>query len=204
MADKDITVEVDWKRLDAAMKRAPMAFYKHFKRRLGEHHRRFRARFKRENLRGKHGREGVHRRTGHLSRHIAGDVRGRDLKTLALRSYIHGTPYARILEHGGVIRPKTAKWLTVPLKAAKTKAGVARASARHFEGTFFRRSKAGNLILWGLPLPSSKEPVPLFVLKKQVKIPPLLGFFKVFDRMKNSRSKALNAVADDVMRELDE
>ena len=100
-----------------------------------------------------------------------------------------GTVYGRV--HVGpkgqmtIIRPKRAKWLTIPLPAVMTKAGVARGTARSFmdEGgtfgnTFIAKSKAGNLIIFGQRRVMKGKKmgelrsniVPLFVLKKQVKI----------------------------------
>jgi hypothetical protein len=80
------------------------------------------------------------------------------------------------------IVPRYSNWLTIPLAAAKTAAGVAK-SAYALKGpwgdTFVRRSKAGNLIVFG-KLAYTKgaragqthgEIVPLFVLKKMVRIP---------------------------------
>jgi len=76
------------------------------------------------------------------------------------------------------IRPKNSKWLTIPLDAMKTKAGASRGSAQgawvkgHYDDTFFERSKAGELILWGMKELKTKDKfTPLFVLKKSVKIP---------------------------------
>ena len=45
--------------------------------------------------------------------------------------------YARIHEEGGVIVPRKAKWLTIPVGPAKTKAGVARGGARSFKSLMF-------------------------------------------------------------------
>lgn len=81
------------------------------------------------------------------------------------------TPYSRIHEFGGEIRPKKGRYLTVPLPAAKTEAGVVRGRARDFKGTFLFRSKAGNLIIMGKPTPGSLEVEPLFILKEVVRIP---------------------------------
>lgn len=77
-------------------------------------------------------------------------------------------PYGPTHEYGATIKPIRSQWLTIPLQAVKTRAGVARGRARDFTNTFFRRSKTGNLILFQK---RGKGIVPLFVLKKQVKIP---------------------------------
>lgn len=100
-----------------------------------------------------------------------------------------GTVYGRA--HVGpkgqvtTITPKRSKYLTIPLPAAMTKAGVVRGTARSFMGkegvfgkTFIAKSKAGNLIIFGQKRIEKgkrtgelrREIVPLFVLKKQVKI----------------------------------
>jgi phage gpG-like protein len=77
-------------------------------------------------------------------------------------------PYADIHETGGTITPKRVNWLTIPLRAALTPAGMPRGRARDFENTFFAYSKAGNLILFQL---KGKKAVALFLLKKSVTIP---------------------------------
>ena len=97
-----------------------------------------------------------------------------------------GTSYARV--HFGprgsktTIRAKNSQYLTIPLDAAKTKAGVSRGRARD-EGvwgkTFVKESKAGNLIVFGQKRGQrgksagqlSGKVTPLFVLKKSVTIP---------------------------------
>lgn len=80
--------------------------------------------------------------------------------------------YAKIQEYGGTIRPKKKKWLTVPIGEALTPSGAPRGSARDFKGTFFAWSRKGNLILFGQsPVGGGKKIVPLFVLKKMVRIP---------------------------------
>ncbi len=76
-------------------------------------------------------------------------------------------PYGRAHELGAVIRPKTGQWLTIPLNAAKTASGVARGPARSFSNTFFLK-KGGNLLLMQK---KGDQIVPLFVLKKEVRIP---------------------------------
>ena len=97
-----------------------------------------------------------------------------------------GTVYAGVhigkKGHVTTIRPKRGKFLAIPLDAAKTdKAGVARGGPRdeHLWGeTFVRRSKAGNLIIFGKQKygrgkkagQTRGKLVPLFVLKKSVKV----------------------------------
>ena len=84
--------------------------------------------------------------------------------------------YGRLLELGGVITPKKAKNLTIPLEPALTAAGVARVTARQFienPGTLgFARAfvrKGGTTIL-GAKTDGTVEAV--FALKKRVEIAP--------------------------------
>ena len=87
-------------------------------------------------------------------------------------------PYGRIHELGGTITPKKSKYLTIPLKAARTANGVARFTARDlianpgsfgYTGTFFR-----NAVLFGK---KGKSITPLFALKTSVKIK-AVGYLK--------------------------
>ena len=69
--------------------------------------------------------------------------------------------YAKILHEGGIIRPRTAQFLAIPLtKAARVK------SPRDFKDTFFAKGC--------IMLKTGKGPedfIPIYALKKQVEIP---------------------------------
>ena len=97
-----------------------------------------------------------------------------------------GTRYAGVhigkKGHKTVIRPVNKQYLAIPLKAAQTRAGVARGRPRDagvFGKTFIAKSKAGNLIIFGKSVyqkgaragQTHGKIVPLFVLKKQVTVP---------------------------------
>lgn len=85
-------------------------------------------------------------------------------------------PYAGIQETGGVIKPKTAKYLAIPLPAALNNAGIPlRDGPRSWPNTFVARSKAGNLLIFQK---LGTSIIPLYVLKDQVTIPPRLGLGK--------------------------
>jgi hypothetical protein len=102
--------------------------------------------------------------------------------TLIVGANLAIAPYMRILAYGGTIRPKTGRFLTIPLDAAKTPSGVARFSARDvindpqahgYASTFFR-----NQMLFGVRadagprvMREGRHLVPLFALKTQVQIP---------------------------------
>lgn len=92
------------------------------------------------------------------------------------------SPYFRIHDTGGTIRPRTAKFLAIPLDAALTPAGVSRYPSPLRAslpiafplGVFVRRG-----ILWGVRSRGrggvKSEIVPLFALRKQVTIPARIG-----------------------------
>jgi len=78
--------------------------------------------------------------------------------------------YANILESGGIIKPKKGKYLTIPLPEALTKAGVPkRPSARAWDNTFIYKSKGNNLII--AQRKKGGGVLPLYILKKRVKVP---------------------------------
>lgn len=79
-------------------------------------------------------------------------------------------PYARIQDVGGKIKARPGSWLTVPLPAALTPVGVVKAPARSWPNTFFKRTRAGNVVLFQK---TRKGPIiPLFVLKKEITLKP--------------------------------
>lgn len=96
-----------------------------------------------------------------------------------------GTVYGRV--HIGpsgqetVIKPKQKKYLTIPLPAALTKAGVTKGSAMSgvWGETFVAKTKKGNLIIFGQYLfqkgkkagQAAGKLVPLFLLRKEVTVP---------------------------------
>lgn len=117
----------------------------------------------------------LHRRSGHLAQSIQTSVYqdGASVVTARIGSGVANNrrmPYAEIHEDGGTITPKKAKWLTIPLEAALTPSGVPKkASAREWKNTFVGKSKGGALIIFQKV--GKKTLVPLYVLKKSVRIP---------------------------------
>ncbi len=84
--------------------------------------------------------------------------------------------YGRTHEFGGTIRPRRGRFLTVPLPAALTPAGVGRFTARElinnpeqagFTGTWIAKS----IIFGRRGRTQRSRPVPLFVLKRSIKLP---------------------------------
>ena len=124
-------------------------------------------------------------RSGELKRSITAQPATVDGDVV--RGYIGiGTKYGKVQfgKSGQTyhMMPKSAQWLTIPLPGALASNGTARGSAGDkaiFGQTFFAKSKAGNLILFGkLNYVRGKKAgqakgdiLPLFVLKKSVDVP---------------------------------
>lgn len=92
-------------------------------------------------------------RTGHLRRSIQGSS-AVDSNGMSVRLRAGGgtgaVKYARIQELGGTVRPKKGRYLRIPLKAAKTAAGVDRYAGplrQALPGLFVLRAKSGKLFL---------------------------------------------------------
>lgn len=125
-------------------------------------------------------------RTGALRRGIRfasvqEDSRGYVARVTADRRYafVHFGPRGRVTE----IRPKNAKYLTIPLRAARTAAGVSRGGARSgiWGDTFFLPAKnPGNTVGYIMGRKTKQKGtgagtaygnvVPLFALVKSVKV----------------------------------
>lgn len=91
-----------------------------------------------------------------------------------IKGEMGGNFYAVVHEYGAVITVKKAKWLTIPLSAALDNRGIPlKKSAKEWNNTFVARSKKGNLLIFRKE--GGRKIVPLYALKKRVKIPPRLG-----------------------------
>lgn len=181
---------VDTRQLRRALDRVPGALFRELKVEFRgilidfqrEHTRRFMS-----------GRPGLHRRTGTLARSFLFRVEGDRISNLQ-GVYFTNLVYAGIHEFGGVIRPRRRKFLTIPLPAAKTAAGVARGGARDFPNTFVRRGPSGNLIIYQKR--PKGPPEPLFLLKREVRIPPRLNLLAFW----NSQRRRHVARVDQAVR----
>ena len=71
-------------------------------------------------------------------------------------------------------------------------------SAREWDRTFVRRSKKGNLIIFTR---SGKSLIPLYLLKKEVKIPPRLGMQKTLEvGLPRFVDKAMEAMLKEILK----
>jgi hypothetical protein len=113
------------------------------------------------------------RRSGGLIASIKQSVTVRSQRLADIEGGIGGAFYLRTHEYGATIRPKKAKYLAIPLPEALNANGTPKlASPRLWKNTFVKQSKNGNLLIFQK---RGRLIVPLYVLKKEVKIRPRLG-----------------------------
>lgn len=150
----------------------------------------------------------LYRRSGKLMRGLKRSVRVRGT-VQTLEGEIGGFPvksWAGVHEYGATIKTKRAKYLTVPLPAALTSKGVPKKKgARDWQNTFVAKSKRGNLIIFQRR--GKKKLIPLYVLKKRVRIPARMGLGptlqkaapvfvdRLFDRLVKELVKATGGAA---------
>lgn len=170
-------IQIDQQAFQRAMKESPILVHAAIRKELTLSLHEFRDDLVEERMSG----NTLMRRTGALARSWGSYVQGDDVKSL--EGVVYSTSkYAATHEYGDPNRvPVRAKLLAIPLKASLTAAGVGRYNTPlratlkgAFLKTWIMRSKKGNLILWGQKTKNSK-PIPLFVLKKSVRIPARLG-----------------------------
>ncbi len=122
----------------------------------------------------------LYRRKGNMLREIQQSVTvtGRGLD--AIKGSISGPA---VHEFGATIRPTRSQYLAIPLDAAKDSTGTPLPmSPRQFRDTFVARSKRGNLLIFQKRGGRFGRIVPLFALKKQVKVPARLGLGATLDK----------------------
>ena len=102
-------------------------------------------------------------------------------------------------EKGAVVRAKNAQFLTIPLPAALNSKGIAlRKKARDWPNTFVALSRNRNLIIFQK---RAGGIVPLYLLKKSVKIPPRLGMEDVLKKegLPFFQRRALDAIERELL-----
>ena len=153
-------------------------------------------------------------RTGYLRNSLSdGEVRGTTLETLEGRIGIgdHKSAYAAVQEFGtrGAggklpdIRPKRAKFLTVPLLGTLTRSGVVKARYRikekgkgNFQAggkpTFIWKSRKNILFV---AITTGGKLKLLYRLQRSSAIKPRLGFFRTWKELEAKRGRILNKAA---------
>jgi len=124
---------------------------------------------------GARGGDSLSRRSGGGLRSIMESIKvqsGSEIQDVSGR--IGGNYYMRVHEYGATITPRTAKYLTIPMPAALDARGIPKKrSAREWSNTFVAPTKSGLMIFQK----RASRIVPLYLLKKSVKIPARLGMY---------------------------
>ena len=193
---------VDFRRIQTLMKKAPRTAFKVVKESFKDDGQEWKSALSKRNA----NRGGTKRRTGNLVRSLNKKVRGSSIRSLSLKLTSAGTEYAAVQEFGGFQKSsRPGGFLTIPLKANMTPAGVTRRSAKSFISKFklrkdggrvyFTRTRKGDLIMY-LDR-KDKRNIPVFRLVKRVTIPgpkttgekSRFGFFDTWDELRPSRIK---------------
>jgi len=150
-------------------------------------------------------------RSGHLRSSAGGRVTGKKLDSLKALLRIGGgrAGYARIQEEGGTITPKKGTYLTIPLRQAlRPGTGTLKPGAviRGDKASGYYTSMGPTFILnlGGRPVIMVKKGkrgtmVPLYTLRRSVKIPPRLG---ATDELMDVGKQMLPTISRDMLRVL--
>ncbi len=115
--------------------------------------------------------DSLSRRSGELVRRLpnAAKVTGKTIEKVEGRVSLP-TRYA-VQERGGTIKPANSKYVFIPLPEALDRSGKPK-PPKSFRNTFVSESRKGNLLIFQK---KGREIVPLFLLRKKVRIPPRMG-----------------------------
>ena len=116
----------------------------------------------------------LQRRSGRMLRELRRSIEVRRVSgDIEVTGSITLDPITAIHETGGVIKPRRAKYLAIPFDSALKSDGTPiRPGPRDWPNTFVLKSRKGNLIIMQK---KAGKLIPLYLLKKQVAIPPRLG-----------------------------
>jgi len=185
MADP-FELRIDTRGLEQALKRAPISIFFGLRKELQDHMSDFDAALQTQRLSG---RPGLRRRTGGLAGSFNRQTTGDRIDNLRVR-YGTNKEYAKIHQHGGTIRAKRSKYLTIPTYLNRTPTGTTRRDARSFPNVAFVRSRRGRLIMLAGDDPNDLRP--MFILVKEVKVPARLGMFELWDKGKPALVSRMN------------
>lgn len=115
-----------------------------------------------------------------------GERKLRDYEVANVPGAVEGTvtltPGLGLQEIGGIIRARNVQYMTIPLKAARNTDGTPkRLKARQWRNTRVIKSKRGKLLI---VMKQGRRWIPLYALKKQVRVPARLGLRNEMDKQK--------------------
>lgn len=173
-----VTVKIDSRKWTAALRKAPAMIRVGAKNALGAIGKEVSGQIAKNGLAG---RPGLKRRTGTLKNSLitVPSVEGKADK-MWVGFVLPGARYAGIHETGGVIRAGS-KLLAIPVGPALTPAGAPRfPGPRSVQGLEFRPARGGGVLGKVTGKGDREKFVVWYVLKKEVRIPPRLGFFRTW------------------------
>lgn len=174
MASESWSARLDWRQLEEFIEKFPERMFACMRDSLAKNLRLFETHHRQKRMRG---RPGVKIRTRALHDSFNVVSMGNTVENLVV-SYVSTSPYARLQEHGGTVRPRQAQFLAIPMPGtALTPSGKPRFFSplrRSLAGrqTFVQTSKKGSKILFER---RGEKLIPLFVLKRQTRVPGRLG-----------------------------
>lgn len=114
------------------------------------------------------------RRTGNLAARTFVTVESLGNRGSRVSIETNDIPYGSIHEFGGTVKAKKKQFLSIPLPAVLTPAGVKKAPLPAFEPTFLRKPKSpGSKADWVVFLRNRDgSATPIFLLQREVTIPP--------------------------------
>jgi len=199
-----LTTEIDTRALEKAIKIAPKVLKFELGDGLDRISKGFLKRFRKQQLQGPPGVRGA---SGH-------GLFGTFKRTFLVSASIEGmgvhifsdSKIAKLHETGGIVKDPGGGRLAVPL-SARTQMFTARGKLR----TRYRKPKTlknvhpmrfrGKTFLARITKRTQKI-LPLFVLKRQVRLKPRLGFYRTWDGLVNYRIDILNQKIDSALRKI--
>ena len=140
------------------------------------------------------------RRTGKLAQSIQSKVMTNGLSVETGSGVKSGSPlpYSDIHEKGGTIKPKNAKYLTIPTSFAMTRAGAAKFTAKDLFNTNPGKVFIAKDMIF---LKTGKQSIkPMFILKKEVNIPARRYLSTTADQV---RTRVVRVISGALKRELE-
>jgi hypothetical protein len=161
----------------------------------------------------------LHINTGALARSLRiGNPKREGRGYRATSNIGKGAPYAWAHEKGGTITPRRKRYLRIPLSSAKTRAGVVRQTAdirsvgsrwetkgrvpgqSENRGTFIIPGRNGSKLI-AVESARPGKVIPLWLLKRSVKLPKRLGFRSTWRKQAGARAKLYRAHMKAYLRE---
>lgn len=197
----ELTTEIDMRKLNKALERVPKELKYQINDGFDYISRKFLKKFRAERLQGPPGIRG--RPHGIFSRFRRASLISDGISGSGMIIYTD-SKIAKLQEEGGTVQADAGKELTVPL-SARTQMFTASGKLRK---RYKRPRSLKNVIKLRLSgkdflvkvKKRSREIIPLFVLKKKVRIRPRMGFYQTWDSMQNVRLNIINKKVEKALK----